>query len=171
MKVSVETSNLKIVKDLFSSIELKHYNFRYYDKPCENFVDLLHFLKVLWTDNCIEMNVIFNSVLHCQELYYQKIINEKDYNIYKALFNNKNYLPDVVILLYDDNTEFIENFLNDPLFEKKVYKIQLEEDALDNTVHNIKKVLHEIYENTMEDPLNFRYFEQSYTNYKSINDQ
>lgn len=168
MKVSVETSNLKIVKDLFSSIELKHYNFKYYDKSCENFIDLLHLLKVLWTDNCIEMNVIFNSILQCQKLYEEKIINERDYNIYKALFNNKNYLPDVVILLYDDNTEFIENLLNDPLFEKKVYKIQLEEDTLDNTVYNIKKVLHEIYENTMEDPLNFRYFEQSYANYKGI---
>ena len=70
-----------------------------------------------------------------------------------------------------DHTEFIENFLNDPLFEKKVYKIQLEKDTLDNTVYNMKNVLYDIYLNINDDTLNFRYFEQCYSNYKSINDK
>ena len=173
MKVSVETSDVQIVRKLFSCIDLKKFNvnFKHYDNACNNFKELLHFLKVLWADNSIEVNVLNNIIMQPQRLYDENIIVDRDYNIYKTLFNNKNYLPDVIILLYDENTEFIENFLNDPLFEKKVYKIQLEKDTLDNTVYNMKNVLSDIYLNINDDTLNFRYFEQCYSNYKSIDDK
>jgi hypothetical protein len=173
MKVSVETSDVQIVRKLFSCIDLKKFNvnFKHYDNDCNNFKELLHFLKVLWADNSIEVNVLNNIIMQPQRLYDENIIVDRDYNIYKTLFNNKNYLPDVIILLYDENTEFIENFLNDPLFEKKVYKIQLEKDTLDNTVYNMKNVLSDIYLNINDDTLNFRYFEQCYSNYKSIDDK
>ena len=173
MKVSVETSDVQIVRKLFSCIDLKKFNvnFKHYDNDCNNYKELLHFLKVLWADNSIEVNVLNNIIMQPQRLYDENIIVDRDYNIYKTLFNNKNYLPDVIILLYDENTEFIENFLNDPLFEKKVYKIQLEKDTLDNTVYNMKNVLSDIYLNINDDTLNFRYFEQCYSNYKSIDDK
>lgn len=173
MKVSVETSDTKIVREVFSRIDLKKFNvnLKYYDNDCKNFIELLHFLKVLWVDNSIEVNVLNNIVMQPQKLHHENIIVDRDYNIYKTLFNNKNYLPDVIILLYDENTEFMENFLNDPLFEKKVYKIQLEKDTLDNTVYNVKNVLSDIYQNINDDTLNFRYFEQCYSNYKSIDNK
>ncbi len=137
----------------------------------KNFIELLHFLKVLWMDNSIEVNVLNNIIMQPQKLYHENIIVDRDYNIYKTLSTTKNYLPDVIILLYDENTEFIENFLMTPFLKKKVYKIQLEKDTLHNTVYNMKNVLSDIYQNINDDTLNFRYFEQCYSNYKSIDNK
>ena len=77
-------------------------------------------------------------------------------------------MPDVVILLYDENTAAIENMLNDPFFKIHVFKVQLFDSMLNETASVLSDTLLYIYANYIDDSSHFSYFEQCYANYNCI---
>ena len=169
MNISIETSQPDKIKKLFQEDKeyLKNCSISY-GKP-SSFLELLNYMKLLWSENySVEIHALNNTVLLPQLMFKNKVINTKEYNIYTSLFNNKNYLPDIVLLIYDDNTQLIEDIVNDPFFKIQVYKIQYSSDNLEK---NISSVLEEIKSKFIQNNSKFAYFEKSYSNYNSVNNE
>lgn len=178
MRISIETSRPSLVNELFKIMTTQH------DKCVLNnentstieitknssFVELLNYLRTLWTmsDN-VYINVLYNIILYPQLLFSQNNCTSKEYAIYKNVFNSKNYLPDVVILFYDENTQVMEDLLNDPFFKIQVYKIQMLPNMLNEMADTLSDVLIHIYTNYIDISSQFSYFEQCYANYNCIN--
>ena len=134
-----------------------------------SFVELLNYMRMLWSShNSVYVNVLYNIVVYPQFMLSKERCTPKEYSIYKNVFNNKNYMPDIVILLYDENTAAMENMLNDPFFKIHVFKVQLMHGLLNETAQMLSDTLLYIYGNYVEDSSQFSYFEQCYTNYNCI---
>jgi len=167
MNISIETSEPTKVKNLFQKEELKNISISHGTPSC--FLELLNYLKLLWSENySIEINALNNITLLPQRMFNSKILNEKEYNIYTSLFNNKSYLPDIIIILYDDNTQLIEDIVNDPFFKIQVYKIQYNSENIEKNISNLLK---EINSKFIQNNSKFAYFEKSYSNYNSIDNE
>lgn len=183
MRISIETSQPHLVQELFKTMLKKHEdkeeNFL---SNVENqneeisltnkeptFVELLNYMRMLWSShNSLYINVLYNIVVYPQFMVSRDRCTPKEYSIYKSIFNNKNYMPDIVILLYDENTTAMENILNDPFFKIHVFKVQLIENMLNETAQMLSDTLVYIYGNYIEDSSQFSYFEQCYANYNCI---
>ena len=134
-----------------------------------SFVELLNYMRILWsTNNNVYVNVLYNIVVYPQFMVSKEKCTQKEYSIYKSIFNRKNYMPDIVILLYDENTVSMENMLNDPFFKIHVFKVQLLDDMLNETAQMLSDALMFIYGNYIDDSSQFSYFEQCYANYNCI---
>ena len=147
MRISIETSKPHLVKELFKCMTKSHelqeleneeledgQNCDFLHKNEPSFAELLNYMRLLWTsDNSVYVNVIYNIVLYPQFMLSKERCTTREYSIYKNVFNSKNYMPDIVILLYDENTAAIENMLNDPFFKIHVFKVQLFDDMLNET--------------------------------------
>lgn len=189
MRISIETSKPQLVKELFSRMLKKHEkvveetlyceeqtdkddiqqnkNFLWNKEP--SFVELLNYMRMLWSyQNSVYVNVLYNIVVYPQFMVSKERCTPREYLIYKNIFNGKNYMPDIVILLYDKDTAAMENMLNDPFFKIHVFKVQLIEDMLNETAQMLSDTLVYIYGNYIEDSSQFSYFEQCYANYNCI---
>jgi hypothetical protein len=134
-----------------------------------SFVELLNYMRILWsTNNNVYVNVLYNIVVYPQFMVSKEKCTQKEYSIYKSIFNRKNYMPDIVILLYDENTVSMENMLNDPFFKIHVFKVQLLDEMLNETAQMLSDTLMFIYGNYIDDSSQFSYFEQCYANYNCI---
>ena len=134
-----------------------------------SFVELLNYMRILWsTNNNVYVNVLYNIVVYPQFMVSKEKCTQKEYSIYKSIFNRKNYMPDIVILLYDENTVSMENMLNDPFFKIHVFKVQLFKNMLVETAQMLSDTLLYIYGNYIDDSSHFSYFEQCYANYNCI---
>ena len=117
-----------------------------------SFVELLNYMRILWsTNNNVYVNVLYNIVVYPQFMVSKEKCTQKEYSIYKSIFNRKNYMPDIVILLYDENTVSMENMLNDPFFKIHVFKVQLLDDMLNETAQMLSDALMFIYGNYIDD--------------------
>ena len=197
MRISIETSKPHLVKELFKCMTKSHelqeveneeleetqetqdsqdlqdlqdlQNCDFLHKKEPSFAELLNYMRMLWTsDNSVYVNVIYNIVLYPQFMLSRERCTSREYSIYKSVFNSKNYMPDVVILLYDENTTAIENMLNDPFFKIHVFKVQLFDSMLNETAQMLSDTLLYIYANYIDDSSHFSYFEQCYANYNCI---
>ncbi len=182
MRISIETSKPHLVKELFKCMTKSHElqeleneeledgqncDFLHNNEP--SFAELLNYMRLLWnSDNSVYVNVIYNIVLYPQFMLSKERCTTREYSIYKNVFNSKNYMPDIVILLYDENTAAIENMLNDPFFKIHVFKVQLFDDMLNETAQMLSDTLLYIYGNYVDDSSHFSYFEQCYANYNCI---
>ena len=190
MRISIETSQPHIVQELFkyltkeqdtnttnttntSTSTTEEQQDTLKNLLCEkepSFVELLNYMRMLWSSrNNLYINVLYNIVMYPQFMISRERCTPKEYAIYKSIFNSKNYMPNIVILLYDDNTTGMENMLNDPFFKIQVFKVQLIEDMLSETAQMLSDTLVYIYENCVDDISQFSYFEQCYANYNCIN--
>lgn len=173
MRVSIETSNPELLLELIqkenNSLDKHIVDTIFFNTHNPSLTELLNYIRTLWSINDkVYINVFSNIVLFPQYMINNKKYNQKDYAIYKHIFNSKNCLPSVVILLYDDETSFIENVLNDPLFNIRVYKVQLSSNH-DDIVKSLNDILSIVFSNYIDDNSQFRYFEQCYSNYNRIN--
>ena len=168
MQVLQDLQDLQDLQEKDEEVEgIQNYDFLNEKEP--SFAELLNYMRLLWSShNTVYVNVLYNIIVYPQFMISKERCTTREYLIYKNVFNSKNYMPDVVILLYDENTSAMENMLNDPFFKIHVFKVQLFKNMLVETAQMLSDTLLYIYGNYIDDSSHFSYFEQCYANYNCI---
>ena len=171
-EITKDLQNIEDIEKMEENLQKKQENLQNYDFLNEkepSFAELLNYMRMLWnSNNTVYVNVLYNIIVYPQFMLSKERCTTREYSIYKNVFNSKNYMPDVVILLYDENTTAMENMLNDPFFKIHVFKVQLFKNMLTETAQMLSDTLLYIYGNYIDDSSHFSYFEQCYANYNCI---
>ena len=172
MEIMKDLQDIEDIEKMEENLQKKQENLQNYDFLNEkepSFAELLNYMRMLWnSNNTVYVNVLYNIIVYPQFMLSKERCTTREYSIYKNVFNSKNYMPDVVILLYDENTTAMENMLNDPFFKIHVFKVQLFKNMLTETAQMLSDTLLYIYGNYIDDSSHFSYFEQCYANYNCI---